>query len=123
VHNIEESLSVNFLGNTATLDADDMATFLIPSDQELLLTTSGTSHFQLWFRQSSFFTIADQGTIEVNGQEIYPGDCGYFLIKEPGETALFEERGETPIVPPAPQAPDVPPPASPNRPIGSPILP
>lgn len=123
VHNIGETLSVNFQGNTATLDADDMATFLIPSDQELLLTTPGTSHFQLWFRRSSFFTIADQGTIKVNGQEIYPGDCGYFLIKEPEETVFFEERGETPIVPPAPQAPDVPPPASPNRPIGSPILP
>jgi hypothetical protein len=121
VHILEGSVELNFQGDTVILDKNDRATFLISSDQELLLTPGKNSHFQLWFRQFSFFTIADQGTIIVNGQEISPEDGGYFVIKEPPEISFFEERRETQVVPPPPL--DIPPPASPNRPIGSPILP
>jgi hypothetical protein len=118
---LEGSVELIFQGDTVILDTNDIATFLISSDQELLLTPGENSHFQLWFRQFSFFAIADQGTIIVNGQEISPEDGGYFVIKEPPEISFFEERRENPVVPPPPL--DIPPPASPDRPIGSPILP
>ena len=58
--------------------------------------------------------------IDVNGQEISPGDCGYFLVNDPMGLEFSQERRENPVVPPAP---DIPLPESPDRPVGSPILP
>lgn len=118
---LEGSVELNFQDNTVILDEDDIATFLIASDRELLLTPSENSDFQLWFRQLSFFAMTDQGTIIVNDQELSPGDGGYFVSKDPPQVSFFEERRETPIPPPPPL--DIPPPASPNQPVGSPILP
>lgn len=120
ITNNADPFVLNSQGNTAIMDQAKQATFLLPSDQDILLTTEGRTDFHLSFRKAAFFAVAEQGPLLVNGQPLAPGDCSYLVIPDPPRTEFFRQRREKPIVP---QAPAVPLPEAPEIPVGSPVLP
>ncbi len=112
-------LNVSFRKNTTTLEQEEAATFGIPADEEIFVEAVGKANAIFWFKQMSFFVFGSKGTIDVNGQEISPGPCGYFSIED-----LLQEE---PVAPPAPISPtprgSYSPPPAPKPNIGSPIFP